>query len=412
MAFGIGAPGLSPESHPGETRFKTLAEYRDAIRAVVQQGVVDIMLMSASTNELLTIEERLFEHSSITPAARANDTSDIFVMRGGRYLTEPARPFRSATLDHIQCGRSTCDASERLLGADLGLYSVTFVNRLAEDLDTLERFKQFRVEAEQKSFRYFLEVFDPNIADAVSAEESASFVNDMIARSLAGVTKAGRPLFLKMVYHGPKAMEELHRYDPNLVIGVLGGSAGTTYDAFKLLSEAQKYGARAALFGRKINGAEHQLAFIQFLRYIADGAISAEEAVRAYHAVLERLQIRPIRSLEEDSTLKTSVMSYGGTKTVSLPSPESASTSSAKDSGDRERTGSRGPRKTSSVSAPTKDGPTGNVARCGGKGDCHCGCDVASGPPKFATMTGDERLAYHRQRIAKMLGDERTYPSR
>ena len=90
-----------------------------------------------------------------------------------------------------------------------------------------------------------------------------------------------------MVYHGPKAMEELVHYDPHLVVGILGGSAGTTYDAFKLLSEAKKYGARVALFGRKINNAENQLAFIQFLRLIADGEITAEEAVRAYHGVLQ-----------------------------------------------------------------------------------------------------------------------------
>ena len=107
------------------------------------------------------------------------------------------------------------------------------------------------------------------------------------------------PLFLKMVYHGPKAMEELVHYDPHLVVGILGGSAGTTYDAFKLLSEAKKYGARIALFGRKINNAENQLAFIRFLRLIADGEISAEEAVRAYHGVLQQLGIKPLRSLDD-----------------------------------------------------------------------------------------------------------------
>ena len=63
-------------------------------------------------------------------------------------------------------------------------------------------------------------------------------------------------MFLKIVYHGPRAMEELVAYDPHLVVGILGGGAGTTYDAFKLIAEAQKYGARAALFGRKINSAE------------------------------------------------------------------------------------------------------------------------------------------------------------
>jgi hypothetical protein len=45
MAFGIGAPGLSPERHDGENRFRTLAEFREQIRQIVRQGVVDIMLM-------------------------------------------------------------------------------------------------------------------------------------------------------------------------------------------------------------------------------------------------------------------------------------------------------------------------------------------------------------------------------
>src|SRR3954467_2212102 len=88
MAFGIGAPGLSPESHPGEVRFKTLEEYRRQIRAIVQQGAVDIMLMSAHTNHALTIRERIFENSPVTPAARANDTPDVHIPRGGK---QPAR---------------------------------------------------------------------------------------------------------------------------------------------------------------------------------------------------------------------------------------------------------------------------------------------------------------------------------
>src|SRR5258708_18188400 len=98
MAFGIGAPGLSPEAHPGQTRVRTLKEYRDLIREIVRQELVDIMLMSASTNEALTIQERIFDASPITPAARANDATDVFVVRGGRYLSDPAKPFRSATL--------------------------------------------------------------------------------------------------------------------------------------------------------------------------------------------------------------------------------------------------------------------------------------------------------------------------
>ena len=322
MAFGIGAPGLSPESHPGEARVRTLAEYRATIREVVRQQLVDIMLMSASTNDVLTIGEGLFRDSPVTPAARANDTTDVWVVRGGKYLDGPAQTFRSASLDHIQCGKNECAPGERHLGANLGLYSVTFTNRTDDDMTTLNAFKEFRTEAEQKGFRYFLEVFDPNVPAYLDGNPNATwrFVNDMIARCLAGVAGPGRPQFLKIVYHGPQALEELVRYDPNLIVGILGGGAGTTYDAFKLLAEARKYGARVALYGRKINNAENQFAFIRFLRLIADNAISPEDAVKAYHGVLQKLNVKPQRSLADDLILQTGVMSYGGDgKTRSLP---------------------------------------------------------------------------------------------
>jgi hypothetical protein len=333
MAFGIGSPGRSPEAHAGEARFRSLAEYREQMRQIVRQGLVDIMLMSASSSDVLAIKERLFDDSPVTPAARANDTSDIWVIRGGRYIEQPSRPFRTATIDQIQCGRVECQPGERSLGANLGLYSITFNNRLEQDERALEEYREFRLEAERRGFRHFLELFDPNAPHGLTPEQVPHFINDCVARTLAGVPRAGRPLFLKMVYHGPKAMEELAAYDPGLIIGILGGGAGTTYDAFKLLAEAQKYGARVALFGRKINGAECQLAFVQFMRLIVDGQISPEEAVRAYHGVLEKLSIRPQRSLVDDLRLQTNVMSYHGTGVTipvnPLPAVSSRSANSA-----------------------------------------------------------------------------------
>lgn len=325
MALGLGATGRSPEAHGSEARFRTLQEYRDQIEQIVAQGLVDIMLMSAHTNEVLTIEKRIFDHSHVTPAARANDTTDIHVMRGGRSPSQPALPFRTATLDHLQCGHLDCQAAERTRGSNLGLYSITFQNDSVLDREALERYKEFRIEAERKGFRHFLEIFDPNCAESLEASKIPDFINDAIVRTLAGVTAKGRPIFLKIVYHGPRAMEELVRYDPHLVVGILGGSAGTTYDAFKLLAEAKKYGARVALFGRKINNAENQLAFVRFLRWIAGGEITPEDAVRAYHGVLQGLGIKPLRTLEEDMVLQTNVMSYSGNgKTVSLPEKKPA----------------------------------------------------------------------------------------
>jgi len=330
MAFGIAAPGKSPEHHSQEGKYRTLAEYREQIRQVIHQAMVDIVLMSASTNELLTIEERLFDNSPVTPAARANDATDVHVITGGHYIDQPARPFRTATIDHIQCGKYTCQPEERKLGANLGLYSVTFTNDLQLDLHTLEMFKSFRLEAEQKKFRYFLEVFNPNVGQAVPPEKLGQFINDHIVRDLAGVTKAGRPLFLKVVYQGPKFMEQLASYDPTLIPGILGGASGTTLDAFQLLADAKKYGARIALYGRKINNSEHQLAFISFLRLVADGDLAPTEAVEAYHGVLQKLGIKPYRSLQEDLQITNPAVAYGGSS-HQVTVPASAAKKTAQD---------------------------------------------------------------------------------
>jgi hypothetical protein len=300
MGFGLASPGLSRKSVGA---FRSLAEYRNLMREVVRQGLVDIVLMSASSNEILSLEERLFDDSTVTPATRANDATDIHLVRGGRYSHLPSLPFRSPTIEQIQYGKLLSGIEKRKAGCDLALYSVTFNNDPEYDCRTLEGYRQFRLEAEDKGLRHFLEIFDPNVPDAVDSDLLGGFINDHIARMLAGVPRSNRPLFLKMPYHGPKFMEELVAYDPHLVPGILGGASGTTYDAFKLLSEAKKYGARAALFGRKINNSENQLVFIKFLRLIADGQIAPEEAVAGYHGDLQSLGIRPFRPLAEDSTL-------------------------------------------------------------------------------------------------------------
>ena len=386
MAFGVSATGkrsylstkgerkaiFSPEVWTrGEFGYRNLPEYLDIIREVIHQEVVDIVLMSASVNEQLTIKEGLFNQSPITPAARANDATDVWAVRHGRYLGEPARPFRSASIDHIQCGESECNTTDvtSIPGANLGLYSVTFLNDLDQDWKTLHSFKCFREEAERKKFRYFLEVFDPNINSGVAPEKMAEFINDSILRTLAGVTDAGRPDFLKIVYHGPRAMEELCQYDPSLIVGILGGSAGTTLDAFKMLQDARKHGARVALYGRKINNAEHQLAFIKFLRLIADGQIKAEEAVCAYHSVLEKKNIRPHRPLDEDLTITNQAMSYDSTNV------------------------------SKSKITVLKEPGYKKQAMIGDNDSNHNWPKKTDGLPDFGKMTKDQRLAYYTNRL-------------
>ncbi len=372
MAFGLAAPGKSPEHHHEEGRFRSLAEYRQLIRENARSGLVDIMLMSASTAELLVMRERLFDDLPVTPAARANDTTDIFVASGADYPQQPSRPFRTATIDHMMCGKARCEPAERKLGVDLGLYSMTFNNDVPLDREALETYRRFRVEAEAKGFRHFLEVFDPNAPLKPIEGDIGRFVADMVTRALAGVTSAGRPVFLKLVYHGPAVMEALASYDRHLVPGILGGSSGTTYDAFHMLWEARKYGARAALYGRKINNAEHQLSFIRYLRAIADDQIAPDEAVRAYHGDLQRLGIHPYRSLEDDMQLTSQVSAYGGSS-----------------SGRRSRVLIDG--KAASSKVADRQGKSSNLID-------------NRGEPNFGEMTASEKVAWNRARWSRILG--------
>ncbi len=70
-----------------------------------------------------------------------------------------------------------------------------------------------------------------------------------------------------------------------------------------MIADAQKYGARVALYGRKIKLSEHPLTFIEMLRLIVDHQLTAEEAVKVYHDALERLGIKPARDLGADMGL-------------------------------------------------------------------------------------------------------------
>ena len=100
MAFGIAAPGIR-RSVEGESHgYLSIQDFRDQIREIVRQQLVDIMLMSVSTSDVLAGRERLFENSPVTPAIRANDTTDIWLAgQDVGYGRHPSLPFRTATLD-------------------------------------------------------------------------------------------------------------------------------------------------------------------------------------------------------------------------------------------------------------------------------------------------------------------------
>ena len=218
--------------------------------------------------------------------------TDIHMLAGAAYPQQPPRPFRTATTEEIRGAAVSTSGSTR----------ITPANDADLDVTALQAYKDFRSRPSAKgcaiSSRYSRRTFRRS-----APAGSGRFLNDFVVRTLAGIPGAGRPLFLKLPYHGPRAMEELAAYDPHLVPGMLGGSSGTTYDAFFLLEDARRHGARAAMFGRKIKDSDHPLSFVRQLRAIADGEVEAGEACRAYHADLDALGIRPRRPLDEDLQL-------------------------------------------------------------------------------------------------------------
>ncbi len=289
MAFGAAAAGKRQDPSDGagdSVRYRSRPEYLEDMRSMIAGGVVDVMLTSAANGERLSSDGSLDVY--VTLAVRANDTTDIWNVRGSEYVSHPSRPFRTAQLPAV---RSFCD---------LVLYSVTFNNDLDHDLATVEAYRAFRHEASELGIRHFLEVFNPNAASNLAPEQVGAFVTDSIVRTLAGVTSAERPLFLKMAYGGAESLTELVNHDPSLVVGILGGSAGTTRDTFELLHQAQRHGARVALFGRKIQQAESQLDLVALMRPVLRGELTPEDAVRVYHDALAKADKTPHRPLAVD----------------------------------------------------------------------------------------------------------------
>jgi hypothetical protein len=298
MGPGLHAVGPVREKDGTPSRFRTREEFLQSIEEILGQDLVDIMLTSVSNLEKL-VQRNAFAGSRVKPAIRANDTTDIWRHRGATYHLEPSRPFRTASL-----------ARAKAL-TDLGLYSITFTNHVEADIASLEAFRAFREDAAAHGFSYFLEVFNPNVELGIDAESAPAFVNDAIVRCLAGLTESERPRFLKIAYGGPRALSELASFDPGLVVGVLGGGAGTTRDCFELIHQAQKYGARVALFGRKINLAESPLDIVRLMRAVSDGALTPLEAVEDYHEALRKKCLRPMRGFADDCEVTEAVLKRG-----------------------------------------------------------------------------------------------------
>lgn len=287
MAFGVSAPGPA-RGHAGNREFLTRKQYLANMTAIAKSGLIDILLTSASSSETLR-EQGLFSTTDVTPCIRFNDTTDIWSARGSAYRDSASRPFETVDVD---TAAGLCQ---------FGLYSVTFCNDLEADLRTLERYRAFRLRAREKGLIHILEVFNPNIDINLQGADLGDYINDMILKTLAGITKADAPLFLKMQFNGSRSMSDLAGYDPdNLVVGILGGSAGTTRDTLELALQAESAGARVALFGRKINLSPSPIALVQTMRDVIERKTTPGDGVKSFHEHLAEAGIEPTLPLKDD----------------------------------------------------------------------------------------------------------------
>ena len=292
MGGGRRAPGFIREENGKLTEKPASYEsYLNKMKEMTKSQMIDVMLMSMTSAERL-VDQNIFNNSPVTPAVRLNDTSCIWgLLRHGEYDTHQSRPFATTQLRHAKNF------------VDLGLYSMTFNKDVDRDVYMLNEYRNFRDNAEKIGMRHFLEVFNSAVIN-LSIEEMGQYVNDCILKTLAGQISKEKPLFLKIAYNGPKAMEELASYDPgNLVIGILGGGKGTSRDCFELLKQACKYGARVALFGRKVNLSENQLIIIETMRNVIENDLDSNDAVKLYHDKLLKENIKPDRDISKDSEL-------------------------------------------------------------------------------------------------------------
>ena len=258
---------------------------------IVKQDIVDILLASASNIEAL-VEDRVFEGTGVKPAIRANDATDVWRHRGAKHHETPSRPFRTASLSRVTPRLAdAADERPRRLDRPRPLFASPSTTSPTPTSPRSKPSPSSAPTAPPTTSNISSRCSTRTRRTASRPRTCRRFVNDSIVRCLAGLTKAERPQFLKIAYNGPRALEELAEFDPSLVVGVLGGGAGTTRDCFELIHQAEKYGARVALFGRKINLAESPLDMVRFMRAVADGDISPKEAVAAYHDTLAKASL-------------------------------------------------------------------------------------------------------------------------
>lgn len=281
-----GLRGLGKVMDGGKARPRKQLEFLQLCRDLTADGYIDGCLMTPSDAETLAVEERLFTNTVVTPMVRLNAETSIWSPRYGEYRRSPAQPFTTVQVDAHAPEAAYCTTLGDALECHvrIGLYSITLNNDVDADRRTLMTYLEFaRQVGDHPQFDHFLEVFLPNVQlPGLDHEKRGQYVADSIVRTMSYLKKHQRPRFIKTEYTGASTWKELCDFDPNLIIGALGGPRINARKTLELAHNVVVGGGRATLFGRTIFEDENPRAMCKALRAVLDQTASPDEAYAIY----------------------------------------------------------------------------------------------------------------------------------
>lgn len=285
-AGGVQALGLSRTPQP---HYRTRPEFLQLLREMTQDGYIDGLLMTPADAEVLAVQEKIFDHSPVTPCVRMNAETGIWSPRFGQYRQQFSLPFQTVPLsDAAYCeelaGRVTA------CHVHIGLYSITLNNDVYHDERTLNAYMEFaKAVGKMSTFYHFLEVFLPNVnRKGLSDEQCGAYVADSIVRTMSYLRQRERPLWIKTEFTTPEIWRQLCEFDPTLIIGALGGPRHSARRTLQLAHDVIANGGKVILFGRTVFEEDNPRLIAKALRAVLDRAQSVEEAHDEYQRALRQ----------------------------------------------------------------------------------------------------------------------------
>lgn len=332
--------------------YRSRGAYLDQILELIEDSPLDLMVVSREVAGSMAGAGGAFEHSRVSPSVRVQSGRDLRARAPGE-------------------------------SGPLPLFGLGLSRDRALDQAELDAYDRFRLDVGVVRGGHLLELYPASGRDGGPPQRVDDVLDDRLLHSLLESPPWARPTLLQVPYYGPRLMERLAGCLPGIAVGVLGGAPGTTFDAFQLLAEAGRNGARAALFGRRIGAAEHQAAFVRLMDVVARREASPAEAVHAYHGVLQGLGIRPLRELGEDLQPSSQLLRGEERSAVYVVVPELPYAPGAR--GEPAGAGERSSGTRTAPSPPAATTPT-------------------EPEPDFDRMTPQEKLDYNQRRRDRIFG--------